>query len=259
MPFTFSHPAAIIPLRRLRMPLSALAVGAMSPDFAYFIPGFEWHHHLGHTAEGSFYFCIPIGVFVLWLFHALLRGPIVALLPRYQRERLLAVPQFTWRNRWPSIVLAVWIGAATHILWDAWTHPHGLGAELFPVLRSLVAIGPLNVSWVTVLQLGSSIAGLLIVAWCYLRWLKHAPVADIEHLPHVHPTVRTVLLLVFVALLAGTAGVISLEPEYHPMGIYELRHYAERALISGTKVAGLAMVAYSVLWSLLKRDAGAAS
>jgi len=33
MPFTFAHPAAAVPLAQFRLPLSALVVGSMAPDF----------------------------------------------------------------------------------------------------------------------------------------------------------------------------------------------------------------------------------
>ncbi|NMD47764.1 MAG: DUF4184 family protein, partial [Propionibacterium sp.] len=40
MPFTFFHPAAVVPLLRVRVLVpAALVIGAMSPDFEYFPRG----------------------------------------------------------------------------------------------------------------------------------------------------------------------------------------------------------------------------
>ena len=36
MPFTVSHAAAVLPLQRLGLPLTALMIGSMAPDFGYF-------------------------------------------------------------------------------------------------------------------------------------------------------------------------------------------------------------------------------
>jgi hypothetical protein len=53
MPFTLSHPAAVAPLwpiaRRFRLSLAALAIGAMVPDFEFFLhlrPAARWSHAL---------------------------------------------------------------------------------------------------------------------------------------------------------------------------------------------------------------------
>src|SRR5215467_12574272 len=37
VPFTFSHPAAVLPLARRGLVFSALVVGSMAPDFPYFV------------------------------------------------------------------------------------------------------------------------------------------------------------------------------------------------------------------------------
>ncbi len=39
MPFTLAHPAAVLPLRRLRLLRTVpLIIGAMTPDMPYFLP-----------------------------------------------------------------------------------------------------------------------------------------------------------------------------------------------------------------------------
>ena len=52
MPCTFSHPLAVVPLRRLcpeRLNFTALIIGSMSPDFGYYIGKFPVAN-FAHTA-----------------------------------------------------------------------------------------------------------------------------------------------------------------------------------------------------------------
>ncbi|HET7456508.1 MAG TPA: DUF4184 family protein, partial [Gemmatimonadaceae bacterium] len=83
MPFTLSHPAAagaLHPLvRRGWLPLSALVVGTMAPDFEYLIhlrPLALW----GHSAVGLFAFCLPAGLAVLAAWELVVRDPVRGLI-----------------------------------------------------------------------------------------------------------------------------------------------------------------------------------
>ena len=64
MPFTLSHPLAVVPLRRwcpARLNFAALVIGSMSPDFGYFIGQFD-AAAFAHTIPGLFTVCLPTGV-----------------------------------------------------------------------------------------------------------------------------------------------------------------------------------------------------
>ena len=37
MPLTIAHPAAVLPFRHSRLPISALVIGSLAPDFEYFL------------------------------------------------------------------------------------------------------------------------------------------------------------------------------------------------------------------------------
>jgi hypothetical protein len=45
MPFTVSHAAAVLPLRKLNLISSAFIVGSMAPDFPYIIGNTEYRLH----------------------------------------------------------------------------------------------------------------------------------------------------------------------------------------------------------------------
>lgn len=172
MPFTLSHPAAILPFHKwfgARLPLSALVIGSLSPDFAYFVPGALGP--LSHSIRGLFTFCVPMGLLVYWIFQFLLKKPTIALLPQAIRQRIPLTAQPTaMMTLW--VMLALWIGAATHVLWDSFTH---VRSSLFGSISTLqivvMDIGGQQLRFYKVLQHASTIIGLVIIAmWLYRVW-----------------------------------------------------------------------------------------
>ena len=124
MPFTFAHVAAAPPLYRLagrRLVLSALVVGAMSPDFEYFVR-LRHIRTISHTPLGVVQMCLPASLAVLWGWHRFL-GPVLApLLPG--RIRRAAARPFRWGppSRFIVICGSVVLGAFSHLAWDAFTN-----------------------------------------------------------------------------------------------------------------------------------------
>lgn len=124
MPFTLSHPAAAVPFTRWKLPLSALIVGSLSPDFIYFVR-LSAAGGFGHTLPGLFLMDLPLGLAVLWLFHALLKYPLLTLLPISHQRRLLPLAEgfrFGPPRQILLIMAALFLGAVTHIAWDSVTH-----------------------------------------------------------------------------------------------------------------------------------------
>ena len=127
MPWTFAHPAAVLPLRRFsgpgRLSFAALVIGSTSPDFLYYIGQFDLAAFT-HTPLGVLEICVPAGLLVLSL--ALwLRHPIAQLLPQPHRDALLdggsALLHFSLRS-FSVAAVSLMLGASTHLLWDAFTH-----------------------------------------------------------------------------------------------------------------------------------------
>ena len=180
MPFTFSHPAAVLPLLRDgrgRGPLiaSALVAGSLAPDVPYFLeslaPG---AYALGRTthrpwAVPTLDAAIAAGLVAGW--HGLLREPLVALLPERWADRAEALTAPVGKRdpydaAWFTVSAA--IGALTHVGWDAFTHPGRAGERLIPALRRDVGGMPMPVAlqWVT------SAAGLAVLATAGTRLLR---------------------------------------------------------------------------------------
>ena len=136
MPWTLSHPAAVLPLRRLSprpLNFAALVVGSMTPDIGYYINRFDLSD-FAHTLPGSFIACLPTGVIMLFIFYLFSR-PVCYALPSPHRQSLLPLcPDFpTGLTPWAIILLSLLIGAWTHNFWDAFTHETRLVCRAHPV------------------------------------------------------------------------------------------------------------------------------
>src|SRR5262245_15889803 len=156
MPWTFAHPAAALPFRRLcpkYLSFPGLAVGCITPDIGYYtgeIPPGAY----AHTFAGSFFACLPAGLALLALLLAI-RKPVCHLLPHPHREAIsrLTEPHPIGPLRIGILALSVVIGAWTHIVWDAFTHAGRWGAKHIAFIREpLFQIGALPVPGYMLLQ-----------------------------------------------------------------------------------------------------------
>jgi hypothetical protein len=249
MPFTLSHPAAVVPIRKYGI-LSALVIGSMMPDTLYFMPFTEKHDWYGHTPPGILFYCLPAGLALLWLFHAFLKGPLISLFPEAQQRKLHAVsPEFHFLplRRFALLAFSMLLGAASHVTWDAFTHSSQAGAQMFPVLRSVVVIpGHAPFLLADLLQLLSSVVGLAIISLYYVRWLRTAEQRDVQiHLPAM---VRGLLVLFFAAgALAPIVARVWLNPAYWNFKRVLLGY----AAITGIKVMCVEILVFCVAWHLL--------
>ena len=76
MPFTFSHPAIILPLNYLSkkwFSITGLVIGSLSPDFEYFIR-MKIESNYSHTFWGIFYFDLPLGIMLTFIFHNIVKN-----------------------------------------------------------------------------------------------------------------------------------------------------------------------------------------
>jgi hypothetical protein len=195
MPFTLSHPAAVLPMLRdgrPRGPLiaSALVAGSLAPDIPYFTDSLV-HGTFGfgvftHSPLGVPTADVAIAAVLVAGWHWLLREPLVALLPAGWADAADALTAPAGRAGGPAgagrFVLSAAVGAATHVCWDAFTHGGRAGVRLLPVLNRSFHGRPLYY----VLQFGSSVVGLGVVAWYVsraLRALRAVPAGELRPAP----------------------------------------------------------------------------
>jgi len=207
MPFTLSHPAAVMPLRRLRFldPLT-LVIGSMLPDVPYFLPGFlASRFGETHTLRGSIVTDLPLGVVILGLV-LLARHALVALLSDRARWVFLGVMQrFVARPiRWILAIPSLVIGCWTHLVWDSFTHEHGAAVRRIEVLSAPVSVlGLYDGQVYHLLQYASSLLGLIVLVYWYRELAGAAP--GKAPAGRVSLTTRMILLAT-IAIGACTVG-----------------------------------------------------
>lgn len=200
MPLAPAHPAVVLPLQRLGLPLSALVMGALAPDAPVYLPvGVSYqmtHSGVGVAVD------VVIGLVLLWLWFALLRDAVVDLTP-YLRRRAPAEARLG-RRAWLLAPLAVAVGAGSHVLWDSATHDWGFVVHELAFLREEHGPIPLY-GW---LQHSSTVVGsVVVVAYGGVR-LSRRPVA-----PRPAAVGRSGLWLVPVPLTVLSVAIVLRDPE----------------------------------------------
>lgn len=210
MPFTVSHAAAVLPLRRLPLIASAFIVGSMAPDFPYIVGNINYRE-LGHQFPGLILFTIPASLVALWVFHNVVKQPIIQLMPAGMQQRLRdQIGHFSFLpvRRFLAILASIVLGIASHILWDSFTHSYSWPWRHFAFLQSWVPIPILNhrIPMFSMLQYGSTVVGLLALAIWVALWYRHTPVAAVRS-PHSQPTSHFGLAVAMFAIAGAAGGV----------------------------------------------------
>ncbi|MEB0260926.1 MULTISPECIES: DUF4184 family protein [unclassified Mucilaginibacter] len=169
MPFTISHPAVILPLNYLPkrfISLTALVVGSLTPDFEYFIR-MKVQSDYSHTLPGLFWFDLPLGILLMLIYKFVVKDKLINNLPLFLKKRfsffkdgLTPTPKYYF----PVVIVSLIIGAASHLLWDSFTHPTGYFVEIIPGLKQLVYLLQHKFFLYNIIQhLSSLIGGCIII------------------------------------------------------------------------------------------------
>lgn len=174
MPFTFSHPAIVLPITRLKrifIPVSALVIGSMSPDFEYFLK-MKLTGRFSHSLPGAFLFCLPVALITLVVFHKLIKKPFINSLPTYFNSRLVYLRSF---ELVPSIkqypftyLFCLLIGIFSHFLWDSFTHANHFMVRHIAFLSSPITItGFPTLPLFRYIQHGSTVLGAVYIIYFF--------------------------------------------------------------------------------------------
>ncbi len=246
MPFTGSHPAAVLPLLRTGLPASALVIGSVAPDLPYFVPvtvgGFHPPTDVGgpsHTLWALVTLDLAMGLLAWAAWHGLLAAPLLDLAPTGLRARLAGRVRLGLRHRLATprraalVALALVVGAATHVLWDEFTHAGRFGTENVPALSATWA-GLEGYRWA---QYGSGVIGAVaLVAWS-VRWWRRTP-------PDPTGAPRRPRPLVWGAVVAAgvLGGVVA------ALRADGLRAAAFAGITTGGAASGAVVLVVAVLW-----------
>lgn len=216
MPVTLAHPAAVLPLRWLPLPTTALVVGSMVPDLPVFL-GSWGVYGVTHSWPGILTVDLLLTLAALALWFWFVRDAAVDMAPGPVRSRVAARFRPTARE-WLLALPAACLGAATHVVWDSFTHPHRWGSRHVEWLRTDHAGQP-GSKW---LQYASGVVGLAVVTWAVVRHLRSLD-------PHgsTRPRVlhRGALpAAVAAAGLVGLASAVLHAPDLHDMAYHAVVH-----------------------------------
>jgi hypothetical protein len=250
VPITIAHPAAVLPLRRCGLVISALVAGSVAPDCEYF---FGLRHPASHAMPGVVTFTFPLALAVLVIFHAIVKWPLISLMPGGLQARLIGpARRFRWfpASRFLLILLSLVIGIATHVLLDGFTHPDSWAVLHFAALRTMMPIPahrPLPMH--AVLQYGTSAVGVLALAIYTAFWYRRAPAESVLLRPQFSAVVKWTILAVMLAT-AVVLGYVNGAAWYGQL----FRGASRRAssvfsfAISFATVAAVELFGFSVIW-----------
>lgn len=219
LPFTLSHPAAVLPMLRPPFVPAALVAGAVAPDAPYFLtalgmsessPQDRYGPLLNATQSHS-----PAGLLISLPFalglvgaYRMLREPITALLPPGLRvpgpEPTAGLSAKVRYTMW--LLISAVIGIASHVAWDSFTHGDGLLVTHVAPLRAS-ALSGLTVA--RLLQYASTVLGLAAVGWhLWRRRARLRPRAGTDNAARLTPLTRwgVMILLVAAPVLGGAAN-----------------------------------------------------
>jgi hypothetical protein len=128
VPFTFSHPAIVLPLTirdKKTFSATALVIGSITPDFEYFA-NFAQRSLYSHTWPGVFWFDLPVAFVLLYLYNNYVRNPLIDNLPFFLKKRFLRFKKvnggFSFFHNYRVVLISFIIGIVSHLFWDKLLH-----------------------------------------------------------------------------------------------------------------------------------------
>ncbi|MEL1254962.1 DUF4184 family protein [Flavobacterium sp. DGU38] len=187
MPFTFSHPAIVLPLNYLPknwFSLTGLIIGSMVPDFEYFIR-MKVKSIYSHTLDGIFWFDFPFALLLCFLFHNIVKKLLFQNLPKGFQIRFSTFKEFDWnnyfKNNWFVIIISILIGTVSHLFWDSFTHDHGYFVNHISSLQKTFIISDIKIPALKIAQHSSTAIGGAIILYAFFKLPKSSrPISSIN-------------------------------------------------------------------------------
>lgn len=227
MPFTLSHPAAVLPFLHTPLLPAGLVIGSMVPDLPYFLP-LGIPRTLTHSLVGSVTVDLAMGLLAFAVWRFVLRAPLRDFGPRWLRERWHPDAGAGVIRTIALLVLSLLVGIATHQVWDSFTHPDGWVVLRVAFLRGELGSSPVW-HWA---QYASGAFGLLVILIWTAGWVRRTVPRPAIY-SRTSAWWRRTTWIAVVAVLAATALVVWLP-----------------AVVTGTKPLDPVIVFHTVVYSI---------
>ena len=233
-----------------RRAASALIIGSMIPDLAYFMPWFRAGHS-SHSMAGLLTYCLPLGMAAVMLFEWVLREPLAFLLPAAMRSRLAPPAAVTVRTLPVTMVAmacAVIIGSFLHVQWDALANRRGIVLNGVSWARTeLARIGGYRITASRLIDHAGTLAGGAAITWTVARWMRSRPRRRVDETAR-DERFRRMSRMALVAIVAAGAvyGGARLRPRDEWLQVIRFSLYS--IVIWTGRAAGVAAVAYAGVW-----------
>jgi hypothetical protein len=126
-----------------------------------------------HTIDGLFWFDLPLGLLLAFLFHNIVRDRLFDNLPTFLKSRFSTFKNFNWnrhfKQNWLVVTISILIGAASHIFWDSFTHDHGYFVQTITALQNSVDFFDRQIPILKILQHSSTLIGGLVIAFAIYK------------------------------------------------------------------------------------------
>ncbi|MBK5271652.1 MAG: DUF4184 family protein [Bacteroidia bacterium] len=209
MPFTFSHPAIVLPLKKFPkwFSMTGLIIGSLTPDFEYFIRMSDKSIY-SHTLAGIFWYDLPLGILLAFIFHNIVASSFINNLPSAWGSRLSNIKNDNWNNYFKNyfliVCVSISIGAASHIFWDGFTHRGGYFVRLFPILKTKLYLSGYPVPLFNLFQHLSTIAGGLVVLLFIWKLPPDNNIKSAMRMKYWGPIFVISFIIILVRLLTGS-------------------------------------------------------
>jgi hypothetical protein len=257
VPYLVAHPAAVVPLRaylgRFGV-LSALVLGSVAPDLWCLAPQLVSRDET-HRAAALLWFCLPVGLVAYYVFHLLLKQPLLALLPPSIAARL---PR-TSAAPLAAVVVSILVGAVSHLAWDAFTHADGYAVNLISLLQAhVLSTRQYELHVYTLLQHLSTLLGLALLAGWIARWWRSAPAVALGMSVSLTHCARVWIAAALLVVPSAVALWLAASALFSPLEVSTLRLLVRDAAFAGLRTFLAGLMVYSLLWQALDAIGAAA-
>jgi len=209
MPFTFSHPAIVLPFKRLTpkwLSMTGLIIGSLLPDFEYFIR-MRMRSTFSHNLSSIFWFNLPLGILLAFIFHNIIRDTLIDNLPYFFKTRLYKLKNSNWnlyfKKNWYVIIYSFLIGILSHLFWDSFTHWNGYFVKKFPILKTYIFFWGEKQHLLRLLQHSSTLIGGLVILIFMIKLPQNTTVSSKISLKYWIMLVVLFLLILFGRIFTG--------------------------------------------------------